>query len=52
MIHIKSIVLNNFQKHKDLSITFDKSVNIIAGQSQSGKSCLRRAIQEGEKANV
>lgn len=44
-IYIKSIHLKNFQIHSDLQIDFDKGVNILWGESGTGKSCIRRAIE-------
>ena len=41
---IKSIAISNFQAHKDTFIEFDKGVNIIAGDSDKGKSTVVRAI--------
>jgi exonuclease SbcC len=42
---LKSVTLTNFQKHVDLTISFDSGVNYVYGASESGKSCIRRAIQ-------
>lgn len=42
---IKSITLNNFQKHSDLTIDFQSGINILHGNSDAGKSCIRRAIE-------
>lgn len=41
---IKSISLQNFQKHENLTLEFTSGVNIISGPSASGKSVVRRAI--------
>lgn len=43
-MYLKQLTLKNFQKHSDLTLNFDKGVNIIFGQSDSGKSNIRRAI--------
>lgn len=42
---IKSLELNNWQKHSDLKIDLTEGVNVIYGHSDSGKSCVRRAIE-------
>jgi DNA repair ATPase RecN len=44
-MYIKSLKLINFQKHEDLQIDFVHGVNILYGQSDAGKSCIRRAIE-------
>ena len=41
---IKSIHLQNFQSHKNTSISFDKGVNAIIGISDSGKTSILRAL--------
>lgn len=42
---INSIILSNFQAHSDLTIDFKSGINIIYGNSDAGKSCIRRAIE-------
>lgn len=44
-MYIKSLKLINFQRHKELQINFVNGVNILYGQSDAGKSCIRRAIE-------
>jgi len=44
MKKLKMIKLENFQKHKELTIDFNKDINLITGLSNKGKSCIRRAI--------
>ncbi len=44
-IWIKKIVLLNWQKHSKLEIEFTNGVNIIHGDTNAGKSCIRRAIE-------
>ena len=44
MLKIKTLILKNFQKHKDLTVDFNEEVNIITGLSNAGKSCIRRAL--------
>ena len=44
MIKLKTIKLQNFQKHKNLTIDFEDDINLITGLSNKGKSCVRRAI--------
>lgn len=41
---IQSIQLTNFQSHKKTALQFDKGVNVITGQSDSGKSSIIRAL--------
>ncbi len=41
---ISSIKLNNFQSHKQTELSFDKNVNIISGNSDSGKSAILRSL--------
>lgn len=42
---IKSIVIQNFQSHKQSELEFDKGVNIIVGPSDSGKTAIIRALR-------
>ncbi len=42
---IKSIRLQNFQSHKDTLIHFDDGINVITGQSDTGKSSVIRAVK-------
>lgn len=42
---LKKLTLQNFQKHADLEINFVNGVNVLYGQSDAGKSCIRRAIE-------
>ena len=44
MKNIKSITLKNFQSWKNSTIKFTKGLNIIIGNSDSGKSAIFRAI--------
>jgi len=41
---IKQLKIKNFQSHKDSTFDFDAGLNIIAGQSDSGKSAVIRAL--------
>lgn len=41
---IKTLTLNNFQKHKQLVLEFDKGVNVLTGETDAGKSAIIRAI--------
>jgi DNA repair protein SbcC/Rad50 len=41
---ITRLVLNNFQKHSNLTLNFTDGVNYIYGASDVGKSCIRRAL--------
>ncbi len=42
---IKQIKIKNFQSHVDSTIDFDAGVNVIVGESDSGKSVIMRAIR-------
>lgn len=44
---IKQITIRNFQSHKRTVMNLHKGVNIICGQSDSGKSAIMRAINWG-----
>jgi exonuclease SbcC len=43
---IQSLAIKNFQSHKDSSLEFDPGVNIIIGNSDSGKTSIIRAIRK------
>lgn len=42
---IKLLKIQNFQSHKDSSLDFNKGVNVIVGESDSGKSAILRALR-------
>jgi DNA repair protein SbcC/Rad50 len=42
---IKQLIINNFQSHKDTCLEFDTGVNVIVGQSDTGKSAILRAMR-------
>lgn len=42
---IKKLILNYFQKHDYLELNFIDGVNIVSGKTDSGKSCIVRAIK-------
>ncbi|MFP4526817.1 MAG: AAA family ATPase [Bacteroidales bacterium] len=42
---IRSLELNNFQSHKNSLLEFDPGVNIIVGNTDSGKSSLIRSLK-------
>ena len=44
-MHLQKIILKNFQKHTNLQIDFCKDVNVIHGDSEVGKSCIKHAIE-------
>lgn len=44
MKHIKNLILNNFQQWKKGDIQFKEGLNVIVGNTESGKSTLFRAI--------
>ena len=41
---IKTLTLSNFQKHKQLVLEFSKGVNVLRGETDTGKSAVIRAI--------
>ncbi|KYG34987.1 AAA family ATPase [Alkalihalobacillus trypoxylicola] len=45
MNNILSVRLENFQSHLDSLIEFDKGLNVLVGQSDSGKTAIIRAIR-------
>ncbi|KMK77287.1 AAA family ATPase [Alkalihalobacillus pseudalcaliphilus] len=45
MNNLVSIRLENFQSHLDTWVDFDVGLNVIVGQSDSGKTAIIRAIQ-------
>ncbi len=42
---IKRLNISNFQSHKNSELEFDEGINIIIGQSDSGKSAILRALR-------
>lgn len=44
MSYIKKLTIIGFKKFLNLNITFDKSINIIVGENESGKSTILEAI--------
>jgi len=44
MKHIKTLILDNFQQWKSGKIIFTEGLNVIVGNTESGKSTLFRAI--------
>jgi len=42
---IKSISISNYQSHKKTELELDSGVNIIVGQSDSGKTAILRALR-------
>lgn len=45
MSYLKKVTLNNFQSHINSVVEFDKSLNIIVGPSDSGKTAIIRGIK-------
>ncbi|MBP3951965.1 AAA family ATPase [Bacillus suaedae] len=45
MTNIHSVRLENFQSHLDSYIEFDKGLNVLVGQSDSGKTAVLRGIR-------
>jgi len=41
---IKQLTIKNFQSHKKTKLEFSDGVNIIIGQSDSGKTAIIRAL--------
>jgi len=41
---INSLTIQNFQSHKNTTLEFDNGINIIIGQSDSGKTAIIRAL--------
>jgi len=41
---INSLIMDNFQSHKNSEFLFDEGINIIVGQSDSGKTTIVRAL--------
>jgi len=42
---IRLLKIENFQSHKDTIMEFDKGMNVIVGQSDSGKTAIIRALK-------
>lgn len=45
MIFIDKVKLHNFQSHKDTEVEFHRGLNVIVGNSDSGKTSILRAIK-------
>lgn len=45
MKYIKRVILENFQSHKYTVMDFDEGLNVIVGQSDSGKTAILRGIK-------
>lgn len=43
--HITSVEIHNFQSHEDTKINFADGLNVIVGESNSGKTSILRAIR-------
>lgn len=41
---LKKLRLKNFRRHKDLTVEFDKSLNVIVGRNDIGKSTILEAL--------
>ena len=41
---LKSLTLKNFRSYKDEKILFDKSMNVVIGQNDVGKSTILEAL--------
>lgn len=42
---IRRIQLTNFQSHEDTEISFENGLNVLVGQSDSGKTAIMRALR-------
>ena len=42
---LKKLIVKNFESHKDTSVVFSPGINIITGDTDVGKSSLRRACE-------
>jgi DNA repair exonuclease SbcCD ATPase subunit len=42
---IEQLTIQNFQSHKDSTLNFDPGVNVIIGNSDSGKTAILRALR-------
>ena len=45
MKYIETVILENFQSHKNSVIEFDNQLNVIVGPSDSGKTAILRGIR-------
>lgn len=45
-MHIGSVQLLNYLKHRDLRVSFNSQFNVIAGRNGSGKTSLLRAVSD------
>ena len=44
---IKKITLENFRRHKNVTVNFEDRLTLIVGENDCGKSSLLRAIRIG-----
>jgi len=44
-MYIKSLTLQNFKKHENLTVEFSDKLNILYGANDAGKSCVVEAIK-------
>jgi len=44
-MYIKSLTLQNFKKHENLTVEFSDKLNILYGANDAGKSCVIEAIK-------
>lgn len=45
MVHIRKLIMENFQSHEYTEIDFSEGLNVIVGPSDQGKSAILRAIK-------
>jgi len=45
LMYIKSLTLQNFKKHENLTVEFSDKLNILYGANDAGKSCVVEAIK-------
>lgn len=46
-MHIRSITVRNYRVHRELSVSFDRTLTLIGGPNEAGKSTLAEAIHRG-----
>ena len=44
-MHIKKLIVKNFKKFSDRTFEFNKDLNLLVGDNESGKSTILEAIE-------
>ncbi len=44
-MHLNRIIIQNFRKLKELDLTFNRGLNLIVGENNSGKTALIDAVR-------